>query len=123
MVWWRYVRGRGGIEHVRLEDSAAGTVELTNPIYRDGHHDDEPVFTLQDTVSHKDVFQIAMQNSNVYSIQNKHDNRIVCTCILLAPTVLIVCLCFNHHEVCQEIFFKIFQSLIQLFVPEMFCHC
>ncbi|KAF2366808.1 EGF-like calcium-binding domain [Trinorchestia longiramus] len=51
-VWWKCRRSRRGIEHVRLKDtSGAGTVELTNPIFmaQGAHHDDEPVFTLQDT--------------------------------------------------------------------------
>uniref|UniRef100_A0A6A7FMH6 Prolow-density lipoprotein receptor-related protein 1-like n=4 Tax=Hirondellea gigas TaxID=1518452 RepID=A0A6A7FMH6_9CRUS len=50
-VWWRCRQQRGRIEHVRLDDSqAGGTVELTNPIFmqHSEHHDDEPVFTLQD---------------------------------------------------------------------------
>ena len=54
-AWWKCVHRRGRIEHVRLEDNVnAGTVELTNPIFM--HHseaNDEPVFTLKDSVSRR----------------------------------------------------------------------
>ncbi|XP_047739334.1 low-density lipoprotein receptor-related protein 1 [Hyalella azteca] len=78
-VWWKCRRSRRGIEHVRLEDtSAAGTVELTNPIFmaQGAHHDDEPVFTLQDAKQNGNGTAGNFKNPVYDSLYERNDDTV-----------------------------------------------